>query len=367
MTTKGDDMTANDDFNRDNDDVDRPAEDVNENFVAGAGTGDDAADPTGSASDGSRDVLGAADEDTIGSAADEAADGTVLDETRDDAGSDGDRADGDGESSANGSKTADDSDVDLPQLLRQVSRVLRREFRAAANDSGFDPRDFGRMRRGRRGWDGEEMVADGAPGPEEPVTYGPPRGRRGWGPAGDVSPEELRRRMHDLREGLGEKVEEVLSSEEFEDLKASLTKIVDAFGPDRCGDEPRRGGRDDRDGRDRRHDRERWHRHDHGDGGRGDFRGDHGHDGHGGEHEGHRGGPDRGGRHGEGRGRRGFGPGFGPGFGGGFGGGFGPGRRGFDPFGWAEDRRDRERDHDREVQEAFERGFAAGFEQGRNS
>ncbi|WP_166974699.1 hypothetical protein [Brevibacterium atlanticum] len=284
-------MSTHDNFSNDNDDVERSAS--NENVESNSRT--EAVDQSESTNDGSNDASGAptvgADDTTIGPAADDATDGTVLDDTHDDPESDN--------AGASDSSERDDPDVDLPQLLRQVSRVMRREFRAAAKDSGFDPRDFGRMRRGRRGWDDDEMVADGAPGPEEPVTYGPPRGRRGWGPAGDVNPEELRRRMRDLRDTVGDKVEDVLSSEEFEDLKASLSKIVDAFGADRCGDDSRRD----------------------------DSR----------------------------RGGRRFGPGF------------GPGRRGFDPFGWAEDRRDRERDHDQEVQDAFERGFAAGFEQGRNS
>ncbi|WP_181275068.1 hypothetical protein [Brevibacterium oceani] len=359
-------MNTYDNFSNDNDDVERSASNVNENVDSNSSA--DAVDQSESTNDGSNDAQGdptaGDDETTIDSAADDVTDGTVLDETGDD--TDGDEA-GAGDSTAR-----DDSDVDLPQLLRQVSRVMRREFRAAAKDSGFDPRDFGRMRRGRRDWDDEEMVADGAPGPEEPVSYGPPRGRRGWGPNGDVNPEELRRRMRDLRDNVGDKVEDVLSSEEFEDLKASLSKIVDAFGADRCGDdsrwgEHRRGGRgargdhESRGGWDDRDDHP-----DHESGPRGHHHGDAEHDGpHGGPGRGGpgRGGPGHGDRRGGGRGRRGFGPGFGPGFGG----GFGPGRRGFDPFGWAEDRRDRERDHDREVQDAFERGFAAGFEQGRNS
>jgi hypothetical protein len=338
-------MTTNDDFNKNSDDFEPSDEGVNENLAADNGAGEASASsdgPMGEATDG-------ADND---SADKDAADADAPDN---------DSANRDGTDRAGDAKHADDPDVDLPQLLRQVSRVLRREFRTAVNESGFDPRDFGRMRRGRRGWDTDELVADGGPGPEEPVTYGPPRGRRGWGPAGNVNPEEFRQMLRDLRDGVGDKVEDVLTSEEFEDLKAPLSKIVDAFGPDRCGDEPRRGGPDDRFDRD---DHERWHRHDHGEGGRGDFRGDG--DDLGDEHEDHRGGPERGGRRRGGRGRRGFGPGFGPGFGR-FGPGFGPGCRGFDPFSWAEDRRDQERDREREVQEAFERGFAAGFEQGRNS
>ena len=167
------------------------------------------------------------------------------------------------------------------------------------------------------------------------MSWGPAWGRGGRGPIGDVSPEEFRRRMRDLRDGIGSKVEEVLSSEEFEELKASLSKIVDAFGPDRCGGEsdghdhgarhdrpgPRGQGRRDEDPRDRS------------------------------DRDGRPSGGGSGDHHGGGRGRRGFGPGF------------GAGRRGFDPFGWGDDRRRRER----EVQEAFERGFAAGFEQGRNA
>ena len=226
-----------------------------------------------------------------------------------------------------GDDKRDDSDADLPQLLREFSHVLRREFRGAAADSGFDPRDFGRMRRGRRRWDSDEVVADGAAYPEEPVTYGPPRGRGSWGPSKNIDPEEMRQRFREMRDGVGDRIEEVLTSEEFENLKASLSKIVENFGPERCGD--------DSDRHDGPHD-----------------------------HDDHRGGPDRHEAHGQGhgdrrrgggRGRRGFGPNFGP--------GFGPGRRGFDPFGWADERRSREQ----EVQEAFERGFAAGFEQGRNS
>lgn len=224
----------------------------------------------------------------------------------------------------------DESDVDLPQLLRQVSHVLRREFRSAAADSGFDPRDFGRGRRGRRRWDADDVIPDGAPYSEGPGGFGPPWARGGRGPAKNVSPEELRQRLRDLRDGVGERVEDVLTSEEFEHLKASLSKIVDAFGTERCGgdhdasDQHGRGDHDDHEGHDSRRD-----------------------------HEGRRGRDDE--HRGGGRGRRGFGPNFGP--------GFGPGGRGFDPFGWADERRSREQ----EIQEAFERGFAAGFEQGRNS
>ena len=308
-------MTSDNDFNDDDNDFENSA--------------DDPADKTGEASGGFSDAPGSSEADDGSSGADD-----------DQAGGRGpsiDRA-GDDDGTADGSGPADSgdrADVDLPQLLRQVSHVLGREFRAAAADGGFDPRDFGRGRRGRRGWDHDEAVVDGAPVPEEPVTWGPAWGRGGRGPIGDVSPEEFRRRMRDLRDGIGSKVEEVLSSEEFEELKASLSKIVDAFGPDRCGGEsdghdhgarhdrpgPRGQGRRDEDPRDRS------------------------------DRDGRPSGGGRGDHHGGGRGRRGFGPGF------------GAGRRGFDPFGWGDDRRSRER----EVQEAFERGFAAGFEQGRNA
>lgn len=308
-------MTSDNDFNDDDNDFENSA--------------DDPADKTGEASGGFSDAPGSSEADDGSSGADD-----------DQAGGRGpsiDRA-GDDDGTADGSGPADSgdrADVDLPQLLRQVSHVLGREFRAAAADGGFDPRDFGRGRRGRRGWDHDEAVVDGAPVPEEPVSWGPAWGRGGRGPIGDVSPEEFRRRMRDLRDGIGSKVEEVLSSEEFEELKASLSKIVDAFGPDRCGGEsdghdhgarhdrpgPRGQGRRDEDPRDRS------------------------------DRDGRPSGGGRGDHHGGGRGRRGFGPGF------------GAGRRGFDPFGWGDDRRNRER----EVQEAFERGFAAGFEQGRNA
>ncbi len=308
-------MTSDNDFNDDDNDFENSA--------------DGPADKTGEASGGFSDAPGSSEADDGSSGADD-----------DQAGGRGpsiDRA-GDDDGTADGSGPADSgdrADVDLPQLLRQVSHVLGREFRAAAADGGFDPRDFGRGRRGRRGWDHDEAVVDGAPVPEEPVSWGPAWGRGGRGPIGDVSPEEFRRRMRDLRDGIGSKVEEVLSSEEFEELKASLSKIVDAFGPDRCGGEsdghdhgarhdrpgPRGQGRRDEDPRDRS------------------------------DRDGRPSGGGRGDHHGGGRGRRGFGPGF------------GAGRRGFDPFGWGDDRRSRER----EVQEAFERGFAAGFEQGRNA
>ncbi|QUL79139.1 hypothetical protein [Brevibacterium sp. SMBL_HHYL_HB1] len=308
-------MTSDNDFNDDDNDFENSA--------------DDPADKTGEASGGFSDAPGSSEADDGSSGADD-----------DQAGGRGpsiDRA-GDDDGTADGSGPADSgdrADVDLPQLLRQVRHVLGREFRAAAADGGFDPRDFGRGRRGRRGWDHDEAVVDGAPVPEEPVSWGPAWGRGGRGPIGDVSPEEFRRRMRDLRDGIGSKVEEVLSSEEFEELKASLSKIVDAFGPDRCGGEsdghdhgarhdrpgPRGQGRRDEDPRDRS------------------------------DRDGRPSGGGRGDHHGGGRGRRGFGPGF------------GAGRRGFDPFGWGDDRRSRER----EVQEAFERGFAAGFEQGRNA
>ena len=308
-------MTSDNDFNDDDNDFENSA--------------DDPADKTGEASGGFSDAPGSSEADDGSSGADDDQAGG-RDPSIDRAGDDDGTADGSGPADS-----GDRADVDLPQLLRQVSHVLGREFRAAAADGGFDPRDFGRGRRGRRGWDHDEAVVDGAPVPEEPVSWGPAWGRGGRGPIGDVSPEEFRRRMRDLRDGIGSKVEEVLSSEEFEELKASLSKIVDAFGPDRCGGEsdghdhgarhdrpgPRGQGRRDEDPRDRS------------------------------DRDGRPSGGGRGDHHGGGRGRRGFGPGF------------GAGRRGFDPFGWGDDRRSRER----EVQEAFERGFAAGFEQGRNA
>jgi hypothetical protein len=308
-------MTSDNDFNDDDNDFENSA--------------DDPADKTGEASSGFSDAPGSSEADDGSSGADDDQAGG-RDPSIDRAGDDDGTADGSGPADS-----GDRADVDLPQLLRQVSHVLGREFRAAAADGGFDPRDFGRGRRGRRGWDHDEAVVDGAPVPEEPVSWGPAWGRGGRGPIGDVSPEEFRRRMRDLRDGIGSKVEEVLSSEEFEELKALLSKIVDAFGPDRCGGEsgghdhgarhdrpgPRGQGRRDEDPRDRS------------------------------DRDGRPSGGGRGGHHGGGRGRRGFGPGF------------GAGRRGFDPFGWGDDRRSRER----EVQEAFERGFAAGFEQGRNA
>ncbi|UVI35842.1 hypothetical protein [Brevibacterium spongiae] len=315
-------MTAHKDFNDDNDDFTNP--------TAGA----DAA-----GADGREDSLNT-DETT------DTSDASRLDTDRDQAG-DADTVDSTEDGSAAGNKAADDTsgardrdgepDADLPQLLREFSHVLRREFRSAAVDSGFDPRDFGRMRRGRRRWDADEVVADGAAYPEEPVTYGPPRGRGSWGPSKNIDPEELRQRFRDMRDGVGDHIEEVLTSEEFENLKASLSKIVENFGPERCGDDSNR--------HDGPHDHERPHGHDDRRGGPERHEAHGPHDGRG----------DRDHRRGGGRGRRGFGPNFGP--------GFGPGRRGFDPFGWADERRSREQ----EVQEAFERGFAAGFEQGRSS
>ena len=315
-------MTAHNDFNDDNDDFTTPT------GGAGATGADDRKD-----SPNTDENTAAASASSLGSDREQPGEADKTEATENDSVA-GTEPVNDTDS---GDDKGDDTDADLPQLLREFSHVLRREFRAAAADSGFDPRDFGRMRRGRRRWDADEVVADGAAYPEEPVTYGPPRGRGGWGPSKNIDPEELRQRFRDMRDGVGDRIEEVLTSEEFENLKASLSKIVDNFGPDGCGD--------DSDRHDGPHDRE--HPHDHDD---------------------HRGGPDRHGTHGPrggngdrdrrrggGRGRRGFGPNFGP--------GFGPGRRGFDPFGWADERRSREQ----EVQEAFERGFAAGFEQGRNS
>ncbi|SDS00194.1 hypothetical protein SAMN04489752_0768 [Brevibacterium siliguriense] len=297
-------MTENKNFSNDNDDFTTP------NADAGSAGADDREDSPNT------------DENTDTGDASHFDDGRGQTSRADNAGAENDMTAGD----------EPVSDADLPQLLRDFSHVLRREFRAAAAESGFDPRDFGRMRRGRRRWDLDEVVADGAAYPEEPVAYGPPRGRGGRGPSKNIDPEELRQRFRDLREGVGDRIEEVLTSEEFENLKASLSKIVENFGPERCGDDSDR------------HDGPRDHERPH-------------------DHDEHRGGPDRHGVHGRGGGdrdhRRGGGRGFGPSFGP----GFGPGRRGFDPFGWADERRSREQ----EVQEAFERGFAAGFEQGRNS
>lgn len=233
-----------------------------------------------------------------------------------------------------------EAEADLPQLLRQVSRALRREFRSAAADNGFSPRDFGRLRRGRRRWDGDEVAPDGAPYSDEPGTFGPPWARGNWGPSKNIDPEEMRQRLRDLRDSVGERVEDVLSSEEFEHLKASLSKIADAFGADSCEDDH---------GRNHDHDHDRGPVDPHGDHDRG---GAHAHD----DDQNHR---DHDRRRSSGRGRRGFGPSFGPRIGP----GLGAGRRGFDPFGWVDERRSREQ----EIQDAFERGFAAGFEQGRNS
>ena len=310
-------MTAHNDFNDDNDDFTTPT------GGAGATGADDRKD-----SPNTDENTAAASASSLGSDREQPGEADKTEATENDSVA-GTEPVNDTDS---GDDKGDDTDADLPQLLREFSHVLRREFRAAAADSGFDPRDFGRMRRGRRRWDADEVVADGAAYPEEPVTYGPPRGRGGWGPSKNIDPEELRQRFRDMRDGVGDHIEEVLTSEEFENLKASLSKIVENLGPDRCGD--------DSDRHDGPHDHKRFHNHDD-----------------------HRGGPDRHEAHGHGdrdrrgggRGRRGFGPNFGP--------GFGPGRRGFDPFGWADERRSREQ----EVQEAFERGFAAGFEQGRNS
>ncbi len=321
-------MTAHNDFNDDNDDF------TTSTGGAGAARADDREDSPNTDENTAAGDASSLDADRVRPGEADKADAAEHDSSA--------RAEpvsdepADGPDSGDGK--GDDTDTDLPRLLREFSHVLRREFRAAAADSGFDPRDFGRMRQGRRRWDADEVVADGAAYPEEPVTYGPPRGRGGWGPSKNIDAEELRQRFRDMRDGVGDRIEEVLTSEEFENLKASLSKIVDNFGSDRCGD--------DSDRHDGPHDREHPHDHD--------------------AHDAHRGGPDRhkahgprGGngdrdrRRGGGRGRRGFGPNFGP--------GFGPGRRGFDPFGWADERRSREQ----EVQEAFERGFAAGFEQGR--
>lgn len=307
-------MTDNKDFNDDNDDFTTPTAGA-EGREDSLNSDENTATGDASRSDAGRDQAGEADAVDAGNS--ETAGGEPVSEA------------------GSGDDKPGDTDADLPQLLRELSHVLRREFRSAAADSGFDPRDFGRMRRGRRRWDSDEVVADGAAYPEEPVTYGPPRGRGGWGPSKNIDPEELRQRFRDMRDGVGDHIEEVLTSEEFENLKASLSKIVENFGPDRCGDDSSR--------HDGPHAHERSHDHD-------DHRGSERHDAHG-PHHGH---GDRD-RRGGGRGRRGFGPNFGP--------GFGPGRRGFDPFGWADERRSREQ----EVQEAFERGFAAGFEQGRNS
>ena len=312
-------MTANNDFNDDHDDSTAPSD-----GAAGADNQEDSLNPD--------DNTGTGDASRLDVDRDHGAGADQADATESDTAAGGEPT---SDADARGGKD-DDSDADLPQLLREFSHVLRREFRSAAADSGFDPRDFGRMWRGRRRWDAEDVVADGAAYPEEPVTYGPPRGRGGWGPSKNIDPEELRRRFRDMRDGVGDRIEEVLTSEEFENLKASLSKIVENFGPERCGDDWDR------------HDGPHEHSHDH----------DHAHRGGPDRHEAH--GPhggrgDRDGRRGGGRGRRGFGPNFGP--------GFGPGRRGFDPFGWADERRSREQ----EVQEAFERGFAAGFDQGRSS
>ena len=305
-------MTAHNDFNDDNNDFTAPT------GGAGATGADDRKD-----SPNTDENTAAASASSLGSDREQPGEADKTEATENDSVA-GTEPVNDTDS---GDDKGDDTDADLPQLLREFSHVLRREFRGAAADSGFDPRDFGRMRRGRRRWDSDEVVADGAAYPEEPVTYGPPRGRGSWGPSKNIDPEEMRQRFREMRDGVGDRIEEVLTSEEFENLKASLSKIVENFGPERCGD--------DSDRHDGPHD-----------------------------HDDHRGGPDRHEAHGQGhgdrrrgggRGRRGFGPNFGP--------GFGPGRRGFDPFGWADERRSREQ----EVQEAFERGFAAGFEQGRNS
>lgn len=208
-------MTAHNDFNDDNDDVTTPP-------VGADATGADHQE--GSLNTGENTDT----DDASGLDADGAEGANQGDATDNDTAVTGDPASDD---DARAGKD-DDSDADLPQLLREFSHVLRREFRSAAADSGFDPRDLGRLRRGRRRWDADEVVADGAAYPEEPVTYGPPRGRGGWGPSKNIDPEELRQRFRDMRDGVGDRIEEVLTSEEFENLKASLSKIVENFGPE---------------------------------------------------------------------------------------------------------------------------------------
>lgn len=301
-------------------------------------------------------------------------DETVSDEaTRDEASRDEaayDHITGDGGPSDfadGGPQSYESRDEDLPRLLKRVSRLVRPEFLAAASDGGFDPRDFGRMRRGRRWADDRDEVADGGPGPGEPVTFGRRRGpedaRAPWERGG----AELREQIQKLRDEASSRVEEVLSSEEFDRLKVTLSKIADSFGHDNDSDpwnEDEQGHR----GREvsREHEPERNDEHAHE---RKHERGcerEHAHRDYRDQHRGHdRGNPRGAGRDGRRRGR-GFGPnvgpgqnGFGPGAPGGP--GFGPGFRGFGPFGWFAD----QCGHREEA--AFERGFAAGFEQGSRS
>lgn len=253
-----------------------------------------------------------------------------------------------------GPQTYDAQDADLPQLLRRASRLMRRELLAAAADHGFDPRDFGRMRRERRWAEEPDEVADGALWREGPAAFGRSRDRAGTRAAWSRDGAEFRERIQTLRDEASSRVEEVLSSEEFEQLKTSLSKIADSLGHDANRDHRHTDGpcRRDRGGshwRDQEHghDHEREHGHDH--------EREHGHDR---EHA-HRHDRDESRRRGRGTPRGGGrGRGFGPGAP-----GFGPGSRRFGPFGWFAD----QGGHGEDIEASFERGFAAGFEQGSRS
>jgi hypothetical protein len=76
---------------------------------------------------------------------------------------------------------------------------------------------------------------------DDPGSFGPPWARGNWGPSKNIDSEEMRQRLRDLRDSVGDRVEDVLTSEEFEHLKASLSKLADAFGAQRCEDDGDRG------------------------------------------------------------------------------------------------------------------------------
>lgn len=400
MTTHDNDNSNDNNFNDNADDQ----VSANSDSSAGDSTADSAPDFTeefaqpdggGLSDSGERaDSDDRADLDDRADSDDRADDFADAEGDRNGSGADSDRAgDHGGGSQADGS--------DLPHLLKNVSRLLRREFVAAAASADIDPREMMRMRRDRR-WNadesgaspvaegparsGETANADEQVNPDAPHTAGKADWKRRWTEStGSDERAHLWEGLQTIRDRVGAKVEDVLTSEEADSLAASLEKIIDRLGGGEFASEGRpfgrhgfpggRGeGQNHRETCDHEHGRSHEHSRNH-ENGRGRGR-DRGHGTGRGFDPRFRGGPDVGfgderdrGPFGDGRGLN-FGERRGPGFGRRGGRGRGDGSSRGDSFGRG-DGSSREggsgRGDDgrgRMAEAAFERGFAAGFKHG---
>lgn len=384
MTTHDNDNSNDSNFNDNADDQ----VSANSDSSAGDSTADSAPDFTEEFAQ--PDGGGLSDMDDRADSDDRADDFADAEGDRNGSGADSDRAGDHGVGSP-----SDGSD--LPHLLKNVSRLLRREFVAAAASADIDPREMMRMRRDRR-WNADESgaspVAEGPArssesanadeqvNPDAPHAAGKADWKRRWSEStGSDERAHLWEGLQTIRDRVGAKVEDVLTSEEADSLAASLEKIIDRLGGGEFASEGRpfgrhgfpggRGeGQNHRETCDHEHGRSHEHSRNH-ENGRGRGRGrDRGHGTGRGVDPRFRGGPDVGfgderdrGPFGDGRGLN-FGERRGPGFGRRGGRGRGDGSSRGDSFGRGGGFGRGDDGRGRMAEAAFERGFAAGFKHG---